>query len=188
MTNEKAQGIMKERDCWYVLFVRTGMEDSICSFLNQESLACFIPKKEVIHRNAGLTRILIKPMFPGYLFISSDLSQSEFHDTIQQLRSRRSGIVKELRYDTEGTPALTEDEQYTLDHLLSRDKVLKASRGIIENDMVVIMEGPLKGYESRITYIDRHKRQATLSLNLCTREVEVKVALEIVQKIHTTDS
>jgi len=180
---------MTDRECWYVLFVRTGMEDSICSFLNQEeSLDCFIPRKEVIHRNAGLTQILIKPMFPGYLFISSDLSQSEFHDVIQQMRSRKTGIVRELRYDTEGTPALTEDEQATLEHLLNQDRVLKASRGIIENDMVVIMDGPLKGYESRIIHIDRHKRQATLSLDLCTREVQVKVALEIVQKIHTADS
>ena len=179
---------MVERETWYILFVRSGMEENILSFLQKEGYACFIPKKEAIYRHAGRSEIVAKVLFPGYLFITSDLSQGEFHSAMSMMRQKKSGIVRDLKYDNEGTSVLTEEEQDTLEHLLNEDKVLKKSTGMIENDTVIILEGPLKGYESRIVHVDRHKREAILSLQLCTREVQVKVALEVIQKIQTSDS
>jgi transcriptional antiterminator NusG len=178
---------MSGKGIWYILFVRTGAEEDVCTFLNHTGINSFIPKKEVIYRREGRSIIQIRPMFPGYLFITSDLPQEQFHAVLQQMRSRKSGIVKELYYDREGTSALTAAEQDMLEGLLDQDQVLTASTGIIENDQVVVLQGPLKGYESRIVRIDRHKRQALLELNLCTRKVQVSVALEVIQKIHTTE-
>ena len=136
-----------------------------------------------MYRKNGQSEVLLQPMFPGHLFITSALPQRQFCTVIHQLRSRKRGIVRELFYDDEVTSALTPSEQNMLEQLLNQDKVLIASRGIIENDRVIILAGPLKGYESRIVHINRHKRQALLELNLCVRTVQVSVALEIIKKI-----
>lgn len=174
---------MDDEKLWYILFVRTGMEEKIRKFLKEEGYECFIPRKEVIYRHEGRSEIVTKVLFPGYLFLPSALDQAEFHSIMHSMKQKKSGIVKELKYDNEGTPVLTAAEQSTLEHLLGQEKVLKVSTGIIENDHVVIMEGPLKGYESRIVHICRHKRLATLALQLSTREVEVKVGLEVIRKV-----
>lgn len=59
------------------------------------------------------------------------------------------------------------------------------SRGIIQNGMTVVTEGPLKGKEACIRKIDRHKRLARLevplSYPLCRHE-EVWIGLEIISK------
>ena len=44
-------------------------------------------------------------------------------------------------------------------------------------------EGPLVGMEGMIKRIDRHKRMAVLEVELFNRISEVKVGLEIVEKV-----
>ena len=57
------------------------------------------------------------------------------------------------------------------------------SVGVIEKDKVKIQEGPLVGMEGLIKKIDRHKRQAVLEMEMFGRKVEMKVGVEIVEKI-----
>lgn len=56
------------------------------------------------------------------------------------------------------------------------------SSGIIENDRVRILSGPLMGMEGNIRRIDRHKRIAYLEIEMFGRTVEMKVGLEIIKK------
>lgn len=56
------------------------------------------------------------------------------------------------------------------------------SSGIIENDRVQILSGPLMGMEGNIRRIDRHKRIAYMEIEMFGRTVEMKVGLEIIRK------
>lgn len=56
------------------------------------------------------------------------------------------------------------------------------SSGIIENDRVQILSGPLMGMEGNICRIDRHKRMAYMEIEMFGRTVEMKVGLEIIRK------
>jgi len=168
---------------WYVLFVRGGYEQEINEFFNHEGLASFIPMKDEIFIRQGKKTIVQKPLYKNYLFIESDLSQLQLSQLLKTYRQRKEGIIKLLTYEDEETPALSTEERNFLEKLLNKNKVLETSTGYIENDKVVITEGPLLGYESSITKIDRHKRRATLSIDLCGRITEVNVSLEILKKI-----
>ena len=53
----------------------------------------------------------------------------------------------------------------------------------ITYDKVVILSGPLKGMESTIQRIDRHKRKAWLNLEMFGRQQLVEVGVEIVKKV-----
>lgn len=59
--------------------------------------------------------------------------------------------------------------------------IVKHSSGIIEGDRIKIIDGPLKGLESSIVRIDRHKRLAYLNNVLLGRQI--KISLEILKKI-----
>ena len=59
---------------------------------------------------------------------------------------------------------------------------MKMSEGMIENDQVVIFDGPLKGMEGTIKRINRHKRVALIQMELFERVMQVEVGLEIVEK------
>ena len=57
-------------------------------------------------------------------------------------------------------------------------QLVEMSSGIIENDRVRILSGPLMGMEGNIRRIDRHKRIAYLEIEMFGRTVEMKVGLE----------
>ena len=67
--------------------------------------------------------------------------------------------------------------------LCDDDRYVESSSGIIIGDSVYIKEGPLKGYESIIRKIDRHKRKAIIELEFMGAVRQVAVALEIVEKV-----
>lgn len=47
---------------------------------------------------------------------------------------------------------------------------------------VVITQGPLMGHEAQITQVSRRRGEATLSLKLLGRQVNVRVGLHLVRK------
>lgn len=166
---------------WYVLYVCGNKEQSIVSFLRSEDLLGFTPLMERLHKKQGVFHKVIVPMFPNYVFVSTELNQTEFNEKLRALRGRKQGIVKQLVHDNEGTSALRDDEQAFLSSLMDEEYLVKHSVGIIEGDRVVIMEGPLIGLESKIVKINRHNRIAYLDQELLGRPI--KISLEIIKKI-----
>lgn len=121
-------------------------------------------------------------MFPSYVFVESDLDHLDFSQLLYEIKTRKEGIIKELKY-ADDISALYESEIAYLKGLLNQENVLKLSTGFIENDKIIITDGPLIGYESQIIKIDRHKRKAILKLLLLGERREVSVPLEILKKI-----
>lgn len=56
------------------------------------------------------------------------------------------------------------------------------SCGVIENDKIIITDGPLMNLEGYITKIDRHKRIAYVDVELLGKITRVQVGLEIISK------
>ena len=167
---------------WFVLFVKTGDEVKAVRALQKENLDAFVITMEVVHRKEGKSFLVNKNKFPGYLFVESELSQVEFWEMVYSLSSKVSYFMKLLKYDNEGTSALYPDEKEYLEKLLNDKRVMEHSIGFIEGNQVIITEGPLMGYESKIIKIDRHKRRATLEVDFIGEIRHVNVSLEIISK------
>ena len=56
------------------------------------------------------------------------------------------------------------------------------SEGYLKGDKIIVIDGPLKGMESSISRIDRHKRLAWLSMEIMGQHREIAVGLEIIRK------
>lgn len=168
---------------WYVIFVMGGRESSLCTFFRQEGFEAFFPQVEVMHRKAGKKFKVMKPLFPSYIFVKSDIKQIEFQEKLKNVRLRKSGIIKELKYDNFDTSSLLESEKNFLENILNDKSVLLHSTGTIEGEQIVIISGPLKGYENRIVKINRHKQEALLKINMLGKDVNMKASIEIKNKM-----
>ena len=75
-----------------------------------------------------------------------------------------------------------EEQQWIADFTQEGNRVIGLSTSVIEDDQLIITEGPLAGKTAWIKSINRHKRLAWLKLDLCGRTATVKVGLSIPHK------
>lgn len=171
---------------WYVLFVQTGRERKIEQFLNKQlntdECKPFIPLEEVLFKKSGIMKKEIRILFPGYVFVESELPGAQFIKVINSIAKRLSDMVCVLKYsDTE--IAMKESERQMLLGLCNNDHCIESSYGIIEGDKIHIIDGSLKGMESIVKKVNRHKRQAWIEIEIMGDVRLVSVGLEIVDKL-----
>ncbi len=170
---------------WYILFVRTGRELRVEKFLRErldtDVFVSFVPLHEYLFMSKGTIKRELKPLFPGYVFIESELSCKEFIKRTAPIIYFSNDIVCILKYsDTEY--ALRESEKQMLLVLCNDERCIQSSIGFVEGDEIFITHGPLRGLESKIKRINRHKRQAWIEVEIMGDTRLVCVALEIVKK------
>ena len=76
---------------------------------------------------------------------------------------------------------LSQEEVELLLKLGKEEQLVAMSTGIIENDRVRILTGPLQDMEGYIRKINRHKRKAWVSIEMFGRSVDMEVGLEIIK-------
>lgn len=168
---------------WYVIQTETGQEKTAKKLI--EAIVpgelysdCRIIWYETKRKYLGEWHVEKKMMFPGYLFIIAD------EENIVQIffkLKRVPKLTKLIRQDATMIP-LYPHEEALLTHLSGEDGNVDFSIGIKEGDTVKIVSGCLKGLESRIIRIDRHRRRAKIEIPILGSNREVEVGLEIIAK------
>lgn len=171
---------------WYVLFVKSGKERKVEQYLskqlNTDVCTPFMPLQEILFKRSGVIKNEIRFLFPGYVFVESMLAGQEFLEVTNHLINKSSDIISLLKYsDTE--IAMKESEKLRLLSLCNNDHCIEASYGIIEGDKIHIFDGPLKGMESIVRKVNRHKREALIEIEIMGDVRLVTVALEVVEKV-----
>ena len=134
----------------------------------QKDVHAFIPRMETyIHSK---DEIILKVMFPGYLFIETNMNQKEFDILLNLLNEEKDGIIKELKKDD--VSALTDDEIQLMYQLLNKNGILKMSEGYKVNGKTIITKGPLLHFQDEI--IDTNKRDmfAILDIKFLNRNIK----------------
>lgn len=159
---------------WYIIFSQTEKQSQLCSQLCQEGVHAFLPMMEYYRRDRkGLAE---KPMFPGYIFVQSEMDQKEFDSLLDSMEGRRWGFIRQLK--EEGGTALTEEERAFFQWLLDDDGIARMSYGYLNHaGKAVITYGPLIGCEKHIRKTDKHNRQVLM--DFAFREEPVKLGLTI---------
>lgn len=159
---------------WYILFVQTERQSQLCSLLEQEGVHAFLPTMEYYRRDKkGLAE---KPMFPGYIFVQSELDQKEFDSLLDSMGERRWGFIRQLK--EEGGAALTEEERAFFQWLLDDAGTVRMSYGYLNPaGKAVITYGPLIGCERHIRKTDKHN--CLVLMDFAFREEPVKLGLTI---------
>lgn len=168
-------------DMWYVVQVRTGMEEEIklqCEKVLDKNVfeKCFLPYYIAMKKYEGEWHEEQKVLFPGYVFVISDDSERLFLELKKVL-----GLTKLLGGGQE-IMALREEEIEFLKLFGTEKMIVEMSVGEIEDGQLKILDGPLAGMEKYIRKVDRHKRKAWIEVELGGERQETLVGLEVVRK------
>jgi transcription termination/antitermination protein NusG len=170
---------------WYIIFVRTGSENKVKHALkntfNGNIIKPFIPLHEILLKFSGKIKREFKVLFPGYLFVESSLAEIDFIEFIKPFLKNLQDFISFVRYSNFEI-ALKESEKQMLLRLCNDKNQILSSVGIIEGENIIILNGPLKGIESKVKKINRHKRQAWLELEFMGSSRLVCVGLDIIRK------
>ena len=166
---------------WYAVQVMNGREEKVvlqCNKLIEKEILqeCFLPKTEKMKKYKGQWHKEQALLFPGYVFMVSDMPEE------LRLALRRIPELTKLLGDAAYPSALYHEEVEFLLRFGEREHIVAMSQGYMEGDEVVVVSGPMRGYEGQIKRINRHKRMAVLNVHFFGRDMDVKVGLEIIDR------
>lgn len=167
---------------WYVLFVQANHENIVKQRLEQnfgEQLEVIMPRRRLKERKGGKWQLVERNLFPGYILIKGDLSIDLYY-RIKKIPN----IFKFLR-DDQDFHRITDQELRVLNILTSgsRDGTIGFSTIYKENDIIQVIDGPLKGLEGLIVSINPRKGRAKVKLSIANNEKTVELGIEMVDKI-----
>ncbi len=162
---------------YYVLFTQTVKQDKLKEALEKAFPAdrgtVLLPRMQWWRR--GRNKIELKTLYPGYVFIKTDMNVTELHGFIRAHRMDIQTFIRELGlYEkrARGEDAdnevefkindLTEIETHFLNQMLDENGIMMMSEGYGKKGNYTVMNGPLKAFEDRIVDVDNHNRMAYL--------------------------
>ena len=115
-------------------------------------------------------------LFPNYVFLESEdpaclKEELEQYENIVQVLGEKNELI-----------SLSKEEEIFLRSLCVEEHHFPMSKGYIQNGCTYVTEGPLRGKESFIYKIDRHKRLARLKVPFTAGVRNMSMGLEIVSK------
>lgn len=162
---------------WYAIHSKSRHEDVVLNGLKKKLIETFLPKMEIMSRRKDRRKTILVPILPGYVFVHSDLNLNQYWDIIKTY-----GVVRIL--GIQGKPVPVKDEEIaSLKALHGTDRTVRNQAYMKEGDMVIIMEGPLKGLTG---FYLRHKGKVdkvVISIELLQRSLAVEVEDLILEKI-----
>lgn len=168
---------------YFVAQVRTQKEAAFIRLTDHVDLPgirrLFWPRRMLKIRRRGIVKRGEVPVFPGYIFLEGDTIRAETYQKLKRLPHF-------LRFlpDNEDIRPLNSEDKRVIAQLVSYGDVVQPSRVTFdENSRILVLEGPLKGLEGRISKVDRRKGRAKVKLDLYDDSFEVDFPFESMEKI-----
>jgi transcription termination/antitermination protein NusG len=167
---------------YYAMHVLTNSEDDFSRRLRPlVGDRIIVPKKLLTIRKRGVNKKVLSPVFRGYVFLQSEDLLSEL-DVFWAIR-RTPGFIRYLRESARPSP-LNDRDLALLRHFISLGEFADTSKVTFdENDRIVVLEGPLKGLEGRITKVDRRKGRARVILDMYESQFPIDLGFEVVERV-----
>ncbi|MCF0224464.1 MAG: antiterminator LoaP [Fibrobacter sp.] len=163
---------------WFTLWVSSNHEQEVIDELKRRNVDCtwILPTYKRFKKFHQEWHQIVRPMFPGYVFFTTQDIHA-FSSAIYSI----SQFTKILTVEKKPIP-LAKHEVEFIKKITGENFCSDVSYGFIEGDKVVVTQGPLRFHEGFIKKIDRHKRLATLELDMFGRNISINMALEIIYK------
>ena len=124
---------------WYVLHTRSRFEQVVFEGLEKKSLETFLPKITVMSKRRDRRKKIRVPLFPGYVFIRSDLN---VHERLEIVRT--IGIVR-LVGNKDGPVSVPDEAIDSLRIMVFGDNPVETGTRFRKGDRVMVVEGPFAG-------------------------------------------
>jgi len=124
---------------WYVLHTKSRFENVVNEGLVKKSLECFLPKIKVKSRRRDRNLMIQVPLFPGYLFVKSDLHPHEHIEIVKTVGAVR--LIGNKDGPLPVDPATVE----SLKIMVSSGHPITTGNSFRKGDRVLVVYGPFAG-------------------------------------------
>ena len=158
----------KLSDAWYVLHTKSRFENVVHEGLLKKNLDVFLPKIKVQSRRRDRRLMIQVPLFPGYLFVRTDLRPQRHLEIVKTV-----GAVRLI--GTKDGPVPVPDETVaSLEIMISTILPVTTGSRVRKGDRVVVVSGPFAGVTG--TFIRyRGKRRVVVNIEALGQYAGVEV-------------
>ena len=130
---------------WYALHTRSRFENVVFENLTKKSIETFLPKILVRSKRRDRKVMLRVPLFPGYLFVKTDLTPNEHLEIVKTI-----GAVRII--GSKGGPVPVADNDISsLKIMVAGDNQVLTGKSLKKGDRVVVASGPFAGINGTFT-------------------------------------
>ena len=124
---------------WYVLHTKSRFENVVHDVLFKKNIEVYLPKIKVQSKRRDRRMMIRVPLFPGYVFVKSDLNPHRHLDIVKTV-----GAVR-LIGTKEGPVPVPENTIESLKIMVSVDQPITTGSRLRKGDRVMVLNGPLSG-------------------------------------------
>lgn len=124
---------------WYVLHTKSRFENVVNEGLIKKSLEVFLPKIQVKSKRRDRKVMIRVPLFPGYLFVRSNLNPYEHIEIVKTV-----GAVRLVGNKDGPIPVFAETVE-SLKIMVQGDHPVATGTRFKKGDRVVVVHGPFTG-------------------------------------------
>jgi transcriptional antiterminator NusG len=170
---------------WYAIHTNTGYEDQVADNLRQrvESFGMqdkifnvIVPKEKEIEIKNGKRRTVEKKIFPGYVLVEMIVTDESWY----VVRNTPS-VTGFIGMGIQPTPMSPQEMERIMKRMGVEEPKYKIE--LVVNDLVRIKDGPLKGFEGKITDVDSDKGRIKVLVSMFGRETPVTLDFLQVSKV-----
>ncbi len=164
------------RHAWYVLHTRSRFEQVVFDGLAGKALETFLPKITVMSKRRDRRKKIRIPLFPGYVFVKSDLNAYERLEIVKTV-----GVVR-LVGNKDGPVPVPDESVDSLRIMVAGDHPVVTGTRLRKGDRVMVVEGPFIGVTG--TFIRyRGSGRVVVSIEALGQYAAVDVPEEYVEKL-----
>jgi transcriptional antiterminator NusG len=171
----------QEGKSWYVLFVVTGDEDNVKERLTYKlklsDLKVVVLKRRLRERKGGIWITKIRTLFPGYILLNGEIKIREY-----ELLKNVPGVIR-LLGDNSKPVEISWYEMDVIKRLICNNEIIGCSSIKLDNQNIIVIDGPLLGLNGYIESIDKRKGRAKVRLNLMGEPRVVELSIAMVQSV-----
>lgn len=142
---------------WYVLHTKSRFENVVNENLLKKSMDVFLPKHQVRSKRRDRRVVIRIPLFPGYVFVKSDLNPYERIEIVKTV-----GVVRFVGNKDGPIPVPTETIE-SLKIMVEGNDTIATGKRFKKGDRVIVVEGPFAGV---IGIFSRYKGKGRVVVNL----------------------
>ena len=142
---------------WYVLHTKSRFENVVNDVLARKSTEVFLPKIQVKSKRRDRNMMIRVPLFPGYVFVRTDLRPEHHIDIL-----KTAGAVR-LIGSKDGPIPVSAETIDSLKIMIQSDQPVTTGNHFKKGDNVIVVNGPFTGVTG---IFDRYRGASRVIVNI----------------------
>ncbi len=161
---------------WYVLHTRSRFESAVQEGLERKSFEVFLPKIQVRSRRRDRKVLLRVPLFPGYVFVKTDLNPYAQVEIV-----KTTGVARFIG-NQEGPISVLPEALASLRIMVAGEHPVATGIDLKPGERVIVVAGPFTGVTGLFVRY-RGQGQVVVNIEALGQYAAVSVKAEEVERI-----